>query len=50
MTTDLKAYQFPQCLKDMDVEQMELLSVAIRDFLIEKVDVMFTGVCAKCKN
>lgn len=37
MTTNLKAYQFPDCLKDMDVDQMELLSIAIRDFLIDKV-------------
>ncbi|MBR5315921.1 MAG: 1-deoxy-D-xylulose-5-phosphate synthase [Firmicutes bacterium] len=37
MTMNLKAYQFPQCLKDMDVEQMELLSIGIRDFLIDKV-------------
>ena len=25
-------------------------SIESGDFLIEKVDVMFTGVCAKCKN
>ena len=37
MTTDLKAYHFPDCLKDMEVDQMELVSIAIRDFLIEKV-------------
>ena len=37
MTTDLKAYHFPDCLKDMEVNQMELVSIAIRDFLIEKV-------------
>ncbi len=37
MTTNLKEYDFPNCLKDMDVDQMELLSIAIRDFLIDKV-------------
>lgn len=37
MTTNLNEYDFPNCLKDMDVDQMELLSIAIRDFLIDKV-------------
>lgn len=37
MTTNLKKYDFPTCIKDMHVEQMELLAVEIREFLINKV-------------
>ena len=33
----LKQFQFPEDLKDMDFDELELLSYEIRDFLIEKV-------------
>ena len=33
----LKQFQFPEDLKDMDYDELELLSYEIRDFLIEKV-------------
>ncbi len=33
----LKQFQFPQDLKDMDYDELELLSYEIRDFLINKV-------------
>ncbi len=37
MNKDLTEYDFPSDLKSMDEDQMELLSYAIRDFLIDKV-------------
>ena len=37
MTNNLKKYDFPACLKDMSQDQMELLAVEIREFLIDKV-------------
>ena len=37
MKNKLKEYDFPSCLKDMDEKELELLSIAIREFLIEKV-------------
>ena len=37
MTTNLKKYDFPACIKDMSQDQMELLAVEIREFLIDKV-------------
>ena len=37
MTNNLKKYDFPACLKDMNQDQMELLAVEIREFLIDKV-------------
>lgn len=37
MSKELTQYDFPGDLKKMDLEQMDLLSYAIRDFLIEKV-------------
>ena len=33
----LKQFQFPEDLKEMDYDELELLSYEIRDFLIEKV-------------
>ena len=33
----LKQFQFPEDLKKMDYDELELLSYEIRDFLIEKV-------------
>lgn len=33
----LKQFQFPDDLKEMDYDELELLSYEIRDFLIEKV-------------
>ena len=32
----LKQFQFPEDLKGMDYDELELLSYEIRDFLIEK--------------
>ncbi len=37
MSKDLKEYDFPADLKSMDIKDLELLSYAIRDFLIDKV-------------
>ena len=37
MSKELTQYDFPDDLKKMDLKEMELLSYAIRDFLIEKV-------------
>lgn len=37
MNNELTQYDFPDDLKKMDLKEMELLSYAIRDFLIEKV-------------
>lgn len=37
MTSNLKKYDFPACIKDMSQDQMELLAVEIREFLIDKV-------------
>ncbi len=37
MTNNLKKYEFPSCLKEMDVNQMELLAIELREFLIDKV-------------
>lgn len=37
MNKDLSEYNFPQDLKNMSDRELELLAVAIRDFLIEKV-------------
>lgn len=37
MTNNLKKYDFPACVKDMSLNQMELLAVEIREFLIDKV-------------
>jgi len=37
MTKDLTDYNFPADLKNMDEKELELLTVAIREFLIEKV-------------
>ena len=37
MEKKLTQYDFPADLKYMDIGQLELLSVAIREFLIEKV-------------
>ena len=37
MKKDLTQYRFPEDLKNMSDEEMELLSYAIREFLIEHV-------------
>ena len=37
MSNNLKEYDFPACLKNMSQDQMELLAVEIREFLIDKV-------------
>lgn len=37
MSIELSQYDFPADLKSMDDHQLELLSYAIRDFLIENV-------------
>ena len=37
MKSKITDYQFPEYLKNMSLQEMDLLSYAIRDFLIEKV-------------
>jgi len=39
MKKNLTDYNFPEDLKSMDESELELLSYAIRDFLIQKVSV-----------
>ena len=37
MNIKLSQYSFPDDLKQMDIDDMKILSEAIRDFLIDKV-------------
>ena len=37
MSNELEQYQFPEDLKEMDADELSLLSYAIRDFLLDKV-------------
>ena len=37
MKSKITDYQFPEDLKNMSLQEMDLLSYAIRDFLIEMV-------------
>ena len=37
MKTDITEYNFPEDLKSMSEEELELLTYSIRDFLIDKV-------------
>ena len=40
MKRNLLDYNFPEDLKAMSIEEMELLSYSIREFLIDKSDVI----------
>ena len=37
MNSNITEYNFPEDLKKMSLEEMELLSYSIREFLIDKV-------------